>query len=97
MELLDQVKSFVIGLAFPAVLLCLAVLYLTGQGDLWSPRLGEAMTAAQGFGDGLFFLGFAVCTHAWFFRVYDNHPALRYALCSLGVISVIVGFYLSVR
>jgi len=89
MDILDQVKSFVIGIAFPAFLLCLAGFYLAGQD---TRSAGLPLTPSQSFGVGLFYLGCALCAHGWGFRAYDNHPAVRCALCALGVISLIVGF-----
>src|SRR5262252_8433041 len=93
MDLLDQIKSCVIGIVFPGLLIFRAVFYLAGE-KTTTTRGGSILTGQQAFGLGLFLVGFAICIHAWGFRFYQNHPVTRYTLTTLIVILTVLGFWL---
>ena len=92
-EIKDQLKSFVLGLAFPLAMVVRALPYMNGA-EHHAPRSGHALTSTEAFGYGLWQVGFALCTHAFFYGRYDNHPFLKVTAAALGVISFFVGLYL---
>ena len=94
-ELEDGIKSFVIGLVFPGVLIFLAVPYLTGH-ETRTFR-GLPLNSTHAFDRGVFLLGMAVCIHALFFRIYDNHPATKYAMMAAGIVAVLVSIYMDLQ
>jgi hypothetical protein len=94
-EIRDKLKSFVLGLAFPLAVACLALPYMTGQSA--HTRSGTPLTPVQAFGYGAFRLGIALFIHGFFFGPYENRPALRFAVLSSGVPLFIAGLYLQFK
>jgi hypothetical protein len=90
MDLRDQIKSLLAGILLPALLVYLAIPYLTGE-DTMSPRRGGPLTKAEAFGWGLLFLGSALCIHAWGLRTYDDYPLIRYIQWFLGGVAIVLG------
>lgn len=89
----DRYKSFVIGILFPLFLTCVAVVMMTSN----RTRSGTSLTPLQAFGYGLWPFGFALCTHAFFYQRYDNHPGIKSAVIAVGVLSGVFGTYLQFR
>lgn len=89
----DQYKSCVIGILLPLFLTCVAVAYMTSN----HTRVGTPLTPLQAFGYGLWPFGFALCTHAFFFQRYDNHPGIKWAIIAAGVLLGVFGTYLRFR
>jgi hypothetical protein len=92
-QIKDQLKSFILGLAFPLALVVRALPYMDGA-EHDAPRWGRSLTPTNAFGYGLWQVGIALCIHAFFYGRYDNHPLLKVTAVALGVISFFVGLYL---
>ena len=92
-EIEDRIKSFVIGILFPLFLTCVAVARMTSN----HTRFGSSLTPLQAFGYGLWPFGMALCTHAFFYQGYDNHPGIKWAVIAVGVVSLVFGTYLEFR
>ena len=79
MDIEGRINSIIMGAALPAVLVILAVPYLTGLGTR-RPHRNFSLTPSQGSGLGLLFVALAICAHACKVRGvrgYENHPAVR--------------------
>ncbi len=91
-EIKDRIKSFLLGILFPLLLLCLAVPYITGE--RLTTGKGTVLTPVQAVGFGLFYLGWCLGIHGVFYHRYENHPAIKYSIVVAGVISFLAGLYL---
>ena len=91
-QIKDQLKSFVLGLALPLALVVRALPYMDGA-EHHAPKSGRNLTD-HAFGYGLWQVGMALCTHAFFYGRYDNHPFLKVTAAAVGVISFFVGLFL---
>jgi hypothetical protein len=88
----DRIKSFVLGIVLPLVLLYLAVPYMTG--DCLRTRKGNILTPVHALGYGLSYLSWGLCIHAFFYHRYENHTGIKWAIVAAGVISYVAGLYL---
>jgi hypothetical protein len=82
----------VLGGVFPLALVCLAVPHLTGS--RLHTRRGITLTPVQAFGQGLTYLGSALCVHAFCYRRYEHRPLVRWAVFVAGAVSFVAGLYL---
>jgi hypothetical protein len=92
-EVTGGIKSFVLGVALPLLLTCVAVGDMTAH----HTRSGTPLAPRQAFGYGLWPLGFALCTHAVFYQRYDNHPGIKFGVIAVGFVSLVLGWYLQFR
>jgi hypothetical protein len=92
-QIKDQLKSFVLGIAFPLALAFLALSYMDGAEHRFG-RAGHVLTPIHAFGRGLWQLGIAVCTHAIFYGRYENYPRIKVGVLTVGVVSFFVGLYM---
>ena len=92
-ELKDQYKSWVIGILLPLLVTYVAV----GRMASNHTRSGTPLAPLQAFGYGLWPFGFALCTHAFFYQRYDNHPGIKGAVIAAGVLLGVFGTYLQFR
>ena len=53
---------------------------------------GIFLTENRALARGLLLVGLGLCTHAWFFAGYENHPLVKWPLFIVGVVSIVVGF-----
>ncbi len=82
----EGVKSFVLGMLFPAALVVLAVPYLAGH-DRRSPKFGVLLSTPHALAYGTSYLSLALCFHALFFRAYDNHQGVKYRVLASAIAS----------
>jgi hypothetical protein len=92
-KITDQLKSFLLGIAFPLAIAVVALSYMDGA-EHHAPRWGHALSPMHAFGYGLWQLGIALCIHAVFYGRYENYPRVKFSVVTIGVISFFVGLYM---
>ena len=80
----------------PVVLTLLAIPYLIGH-ETRSPRRAVPLSPTHAFAWGSLLLGMALCTHAWFFRNYENHPVVKYVVLAVGIASLAISLWLDLQ
>jgi len=88
---IEAVKSFLLGIVLPAILVFFAVVHLTSH-ETMRTRGHVPLQPHQVLARGLFGLGAALIFHAWWLRAYENRPVVRFVLFVLGAILLMASF-----